>query len=457
MFTLSHRNLNFFLSTKSDASASPLRKAELPTFPISSTCTYVMESTPPQTEPHLRPQSSTLSSSSIGSVSTFVGSPPSPSIRRPGYHRVPSVVEEGDGPSLDKVLHETSNASTGLGIANLDEQEPSSVTGMTRVPVGSKSPTSQPDSADPLISPVSTKGTPRTFCDGESPYKKFEQNTPHDLTSTSYQPFVSDSERERLRQGPSSGFGKDQNLHCRSRKPLGTSRNGWLPISLLIMSIYSTIFSGIWFFTAIVRPRFSHWIVSHHIRTEHTASVVCAAFAKSIELTFVTVIIACIGQILSKRALGERKSITIAEMSMRSWVLQPGTMVAHWESVRYAAVTYLGAAALIAALLAVLYTTASDALVAPKLIWGSMKNQMLWGKVSTSWANTFTIQDRCPTPIQPMNDPTDYATTCIQLEHAGQAYHNYLQYLQLWTESISVGNGSDEMDKRPPPVAVCQH
>lgn len=42
--------------------------------------------------------------------------------------------------------------------------------------------------------------------------------------------------------------------------------------------------------------------------------------------------------------------------------MQPGTMLTHWESVKYAGTTSLGAIALIAALMAMLYTTASDAL-----------------------------------------------------------------------------------------------
>ena len=42
--------------------------------------------------------------------------------------------------------------------------------------------------------------------------------------------------------------------------------------------------------------------------------------------------------------------------------MQPGTMITHWESVRYAAWTFLGMVALTATFLAMLYTTASDAL-----------------------------------------------------------------------------------------------
>jgi hypothetical protein len=54
--------------------------------------------------------------------------------------------------------------------------------------------------------------------------------------------------------------------------------------------------------------------------------------------------------------------INIAEMSMRGWIMQPGTLITHHESVKYAALTFLGVISLTATLFAMLYTTASDAL-----------------------------------------------------------------------------------------------
>lgn len=54
--------------------------------------------------------------------------------------------------------------------------------------------------------------------------------------------------------------------------------------------------------------------------------------------------------------------ITIAEMTMRAWVMQPGTMITHGHTIRYAGWTILGVASLLATLVAMLYTTASDAL-----------------------------------------------------------------------------------------------
>ena len=94
-----------------------------------------------------------------------------------------------------------------------------------------------------------------------------------------------------------------------------------------------------------------------------TASLLSALFAKTIELSFVTVFVAFLGQVLSRRAIAKNSvGVTIADMSMRAWVMQPGTLITHWEAVKYAGFTTLGAIALIATLMAMLYTTAADAL-----------------------------------------------------------------------------------------------
>lgn len=150
--------------------------------------------------------------------------------------------------------------------------------------------------------------------------------------------------------------------------------------------------------------------------------------------------------------------------------MQPGTMITHWETVRYAALTFLGLIAMLGALTAMLYTTASDALVAPKLKMGNLEHRVLYGKVATSFANEPYIQKNCQTPISDTTDPDYSGSTCIALEHSGQAYvvgsaccslvlmvrryHNYMQYLANWTSIIDTGRGSDDLTQRPVPLAM---
>lgn len=97
--------------------------------------------------------------------------------------------------------------------------------------------------------------------------------------------------------------------------------------------------------------------------TPGTASTLFAAFAKSIELSFATVFITFLGQLLSRRALFKKsEGISIAEMSYKHWLVQPGTIFSHWANLHYVFGSFLGFTTVIAAVTAIFYTTASDAL-----------------------------------------------------------------------------------------------
>ena len=187
---------------------------------------------------------------------------------------------------------------------------------------------------------------------------------------------------------------------CKSKEELHHGKGNWLAISVMILSVYSTMLSALWFGVAIARPRYRHGIAHNGRMSPATATLVAAAIAKSIELSFVTVFVTFLGQVLSRRALVRRsKGITISEMSMRSWVMQPGTMITHWQTVRYAALTFLGVIALLGSLVSMLYTTASESLVAPKIKMGSLEPRTLYGRVATTFANDKYIQKNCKTPI----------------------------------------------------------
>lgn len=150
---------------------------------------------------------------------------------------------------------------------------------------------------------------------------------------------------------------------CKSKSNIHQGRWTWLSITILLLAVYSTVFSGIYLFVAIRKPRYGQHIHSAGKLSPSTATLISAIFAKTIELSFVTVFVAFLGQALSRRAFVRNSNgVTIAEMSMRSWIMQPGSMITHWESVKYGALTFLGMVSLTAALLAMLYTSASEAL-----------------------------------------------------------------------------------------------
>ncbi len=121
---------------------------------------------------------------------------------------------------------------------------------------------------------------------------------------------------------------------------------------------------------------------------------------------------------------------------------------------RNGASTALGIFTLLVALMALTYTTASDALVVPVLGFSKTESQLMYGKVSTSFANSASIINNCKTPIPVKVDPDNSGQTCISVQHPAQAYHNYVQYLSTWVDNINSGNGSDDMTQRPDPVGM---
>ena len=157
--------------------------------------------------------------------------------------------------------------------------------------------------------------------------------------------------------------GEHADFECMTKQHFHHARGEVTSVLILIASAFSTVFSAIWLGLATGKPHYGQVITHNSSLPPGTAAVLVAAFAKSIELTFVTTFVAFLGQLLSQRAFRKNSNgVTIAEMQMRQWILQPGTLITHFASVRYAAITLLGALAFIAALLAILYTTASDAL-----------------------------------------------------------------------------------------------
>ncbi|KAL8824531.1 MAG: hypothetical protein Q9191_004993 [Dirinaria sp. TL-2023a] len=90
-----------------------------------------------------------------------------------------------------------------------------------------------------------------------------------------------------------------------------------------------------------------------------------------------------------------------------------------------------GFVSLLGALTAMFYTTASDALVAPQLKMGPLEHRLLYGKVATSFANEQYIQQHCQTPITNATDPKYRNSTCIAIEHSGQAYTNQSPALKV--------------------------
>lgn len=139
---------------------------------------------------------------------------------------------------------------------------------------------------------------------------------------------------------------------CPSDGDVLTSPWSWHSVPILLLALYASVFSGIFLTIAIMKPRWGERIGTHGSLTFANASLMSAIFAKTIELSFVTVLVTLLGQVLTRRAFANtnpKSGISIAEMNMRTWIMQPGNLIVNWKEFRYAN-SIIGALVLVTAL-----------------------------------------------------------------------------------------------------------
>ncbi|KEQ63714.1 uncharacterized protein M437DRAFT_74296 [Aureobasidium melanogenum CBS 110374] len=212
--------------------------------------------------------------------------------------------------------------------------------------------------------------------------------------------------------------------------------------------------SAIFLILALRGPRYN-WIRKGGRMTPYFADLLTAVLAKTIELSFATVFVSFLGQVLSRRAFmkDQGRGITLAEMDMRSWVMQPGTMITHFEALKSSILSILGVLSLVAAVVAMLYTTASESLVQPYLRYGPWERGSMQGVVKTIFANPIYLGENCGTPIKDAEDD-NAGLTCLQIQYAAHSYYNYQRYISDWSTISKNGNGTSDPAHRPKGFAM---
>ncbi|KAI1123718.1 hypothetical protein F5Y10DRAFT_285768 [Nemania abortiva] len=241
-------------------------------------------------------------------------------------------------------------------------------------------------------------------------------------------------------------------LGCHSRRDVYIKRWSWLYVTLIILSIYSTGLSGLWLVVSIYQPQYGRGISTGNgwQLSPSTATLLATLAARTIELSFVTVFVAVLGQVLTRRAFSRfSRGVTLAEMTMRNWVIQPGSLLTHWEGLPHAATTLLGALTLIATICSLFYTTASDAMVSPKLIHQDWAMRDLRGLVKASYANPQYVEGNCQTPLTSI-DTNHSAESCVNVLFSGQSYHSLGAFLNEW-DGIhrNISSVETPLSKRP--------
>lgn len=358
------------------------------------------------------PSSHSLGFNPISQVSP----PSSPPLRsRPGYARLQSDAPATERNTPSTVLEEDEEediadsfrrrTTSGLGIASPASPTPGtgrpassrrvSIQTIPRrpVPAGAKSPpvksagtASTPGTGDPFLGGFphsSAESTPDLRRERFSPrddvgdYEEFRRgvlkNANAGRSSSSlnndYQQYLHSSDTERLRKGAPSiksayETGFRPNHECPTTRDFYQSRFTWISVTIVIICLFSTVFSGIFLGLALKAPRYGRSITSKGSFKPSDAILLTSVIAKLIELSFVTSFVAFLGQVLSRRAFMKKqgRGVTLSELSMWRWVVQPGTLITHWETAKYAGISVLGILSLLSAVLATLYTPASTAL-----------------------------------------------------------------------------------------------
>jgi len=236
----------------------------------------------------------------------------------------------------------------------------------------SPSTSQTPGSGDPMLPPP-----PDPAVSYDSPDYNPKHGRTHSASSSAsvFEPGVDPPETEPLNKSVAASIGSNKTTPsvydndynpgqgCPSAKGFYHGSTNWLAISIYILSVFSTAFSAAFLIIALRAPRWGHAIRSTGGVSPSTANVLTQLFAKLTELAFVACFVTFLGQVLSRRAISKAaRGVTLAEMTMRNWIMQPGTIVTHYETVQFAALTFLGVLSLTVAIMAMLYTTAAQAL-----------------------------------------------------------------------------------------------
>lgn len=249
------------------------------------------------------------------------------------------------------------------------------------------------------------------------------------------------------------GF-KDEFLpseECRAIRDFSTPRFTWVNGNILFICSLSTALSAAFAVLALKSQRYGDHVGDgpKAKMSISTAIIWTSIVAKTIELSTVTGFVAFLGQVLSRRALMDSNSqgVTLSELTMWRWIVQPGTLVSQFEIAKYTGLSILGILTLLSTLLSTLYGTASTALVQPVPRQSDWHSKTMVGSVKTDFANYPYIKSLCPSPIP----DSEYAgITCLQLDWAGTNYYNFGKFLSSWGDMVKTSNGTSiELGERP--------
>ncbi|KAF2495899.1 hypothetical protein BU16DRAFT_360268 [Lophium mytilinum] len=247
---------------------------------------------------------------------------------------------------------------------------------------------------------------------------------------------------------PSSSCAREGSSRCQSRKRIAETQKSSKSVLTVVIAVYSTLMSGFFMLLALLQPRYGTHVSTYGALTPSMVALITAVLAKTIEVSYVTVFVSYLGQVISRRAVlqSSTSGFTLADLGMRSWLMQPGSLISHMECVRFAALSTMGAAAIGGALASLLYTTAANVLVQPQ-IKTHVLDKVLEGSVRTPFANSEYIRLNCKIP-EGLGRSSESFSDCLTVLQTSQGYHSYQRYLAAWSDLL--GNKTMPTQKSRP-------
>ncbi|KAG6040223.1 hypothetical protein E4U41_001200 [Claviceps citrina] len=222
-------------------------------------------------------------------------------------------------------------------------------------------------------------------------------------------------------------------------------------VTVLILSIYASGLSLVWVLAAATQFKWNNIIKDGRLSLS-SAQFLTAILAKTIELSFITAFMFVLGQIYSRRSISKRRNggMTLAEINMRNWVLQPLSIVLRPDALRYTGWSVLGFVTILATFASLLYTTASGILVSPKLADSEPRKRSLGGPVAASYANVNYLTNTCPDMFDSNPRVQDNDIACMQIQFAGQSHRNLFAFISTWADIKQNGTSTaNELKERP--------
>ncbi|KAH8637869.1 hypothetical protein IG631_05639 [Alternaria alternata] len=139
--------------------------------------------------------------------------------------------------------------------------------------------------------------------------------------------------------------------------------------------------------------------------------------------------------------------MTLSELTIRRWVVQPESLVTQPEIARYAGMSAFGILTLISTVLSTLYVTAATAIVQPVSQQSDWRTKSMRGLVQTDFANIGYMEELCPmSNLYGKNG----GQICMEIDNAGKTYHNVAQYIGKWANMVKAGESFSTVQRDRP-------